>query len=224
MNSMDPKNQREEFVKRLTKWYKMSGRRFSWRERNLTPYEVLVLEILLQRTMAQRVDRLFPEFSRKYPNARVLDSTPKKQLVSDIETLGLEERRAKILKDLARVLVREWNGEVPESVDDLAQLPGVGPYVANAISCFSRQRAVPLVDTNVGRVLHRVFALPVSRNPSSDRHLWTFVKDLVPRMKAKEFNWALIDLGAMVCRPRNPLCDTCPMSSLCIYRGTTNQF
>jgi len=217
-STADFKDQREIFVRRLLEWYESNKRRFSWRERTLTPYESLVLEILLQRTMAERVDKLFPQFITKYPSVQVLHSIPKRRLISDIKTLGLERRRAKILKDLAGELMRKWRGEIPESADDLTQLPGVGPYVTNAVSCFSRQEAVPLVDTNVARVLHNVFGLPVRRDPSSDKHAWAFVKDIMPKTRAKEFNWALIDLGAMICKPRNPLCEMCPMSSICIYR------
>lgn len=205
------------FIEKLLDWYELNGRIFSWRERTLTPYEVLVLEILLQRTPAERVDKIFPKFIKKYPGPRALLKSSKRFLVSDLKTLGLR-KRVKNLKELARQLVKEWKGRVPKDVDKLTKLPGVGIYAANAVLCFSYGKVVPLVDTNVARVLQRVFALPSSGDPNTDKHLWTFVRELLPATKAKEFNWALIDFGAVVCRPKNPLCNECSMLDFCSYR------
>jgi len=206
------------FVERLLQWYESEKRVFSWRNQILTPYQVLILEIMLQRTPAERVDKLFTKFLKKYPNPLILSKVSDKTLESDLQTLGLQMRRRKLLKELAARLIDKHNGQVPMSEEELLQLPGVGMYVANAILCYSRGKSVPLVDTNVARVLRRVYGLRISGDPSSDEHLWAFAKSMLPKTEVGEFNWALIDFGALVCRPKAPLCEACPMSDICLRK------
>lgn len=206
----------EAFVEKLLDWYNLNRRPFCWRNQALRPYEVLVLEILLQRTSAERVNEVFPQFIKRYPNPHALYSCFEEHLESDIRTLGLQRRRARMLKNLAEQLVEKWNGTVPERVEELTQLPGVGIYVANAVLCFSHKRAVPLVDTNVARVLARVFRIPASKDPSSDENTWNFAQSMLPEAGVGEYNWALIDFASLICRPRNPLCSGCPVADICL--------
>jgi A/G-specific adenine glycosylase len=206
------------FIGRTLSWYKLNGRKFSWRQRRLTPYETLVLEIMLRRTTAERVEKIFPVFIKKYPSPRVLYRARECSLSSDLKTLGLKNR-VKILRKLAEEIVRKWAGKIPDKFNDLIQLPGVGIYTANAVLCFSLGKRVPLVDTNVARVLQRVFGLP-SRDPGGNVRLWILARKLLPQKNVMEFNWGLIDLGSMVCRPKNPLCGYCPIHDLCSYART----
>lgn len=206
------------FIERLFTWYESNKRVFSWRRQALTPYQVLILEILLQRTPAERVETILDKFFAKYPNPRALSRASENELKSDIETLGLQNRRVTMLRNLAFYLVEKHGGRVPEAISDLLNIPGVGIYVANAILCFSIGKIVPLIDTNIARVLGRVFGLKVSKDPSSDRHLWAFARRILPKTRIKQFNWALIDLGSLICRPRDPLCHKCPLCDVCTYR------
>lgn len=208
---------KELFVNRLLRWYKLNKRDFGWRRRFLTPYEVLILEIMLQRTPAERVNKLFDKFLKKYSNPHVLLSSSDKDLERSIQTLGLQKRRRMLLKNLAEYLTEKFDGHLPSTEEGLLQLPGVGRYVANAVLCYSYGKTVPLIDTNAARVLGRVFGFAVTRDPSTDERLWVFAQDILPSKSAREFNWALIDLGALICRPKTPLCDNCPMSDLCLY-------
>ena len=207
----------ELFAERLLQWYKLKKRVFTWRKRILAPYQVLVLEIMLQRTPAERVNELFHRFLKKYPDAHAILRASDENLESDIHTLGLQRRRRILLKNLAVCLVERYNGRVPINEKELLQLPGVGKYVANAVLCYSHGKSVPLIDTNAARVLGRVFGLLVSSDPSSDEHLWTFTQRMLPQMRVREFNWALIDLGALICRPKTPVCNECPMFDRCLY-------
>jgi len=214
---MNLEKRKELFVKRLLLWYKSNKRDFDWRKRFLTPYEVLILEIMLQRTPADRVNKLFDRFLKKYPNPYVLLTSSNEELERNIQTLGLQKRRKMLLKNLANYLVKKYNGQPPITEEELLQLPGVGKYVANAVLCYSHGKTVPLIDTNAARVLGRVFGFRVSRNPSTDRNLWVFTENILPTKSVREFNWALIDLGAVICKPKSPLCDNCPISGLCLY-------
>jgi len=214
---MNLEKRKELFVKRLLLWYKSNKRDFDWRKRFLTPYEVLILEIMLQRTPADRVNKLFDRFLKKYPNPYVLLTSSNEELERNIQTLGLQKRRKMLLKNLANYLVKKYNGQPPITEEELLQLPGVGKYVANAVLCYSHGKTVPLIDTNAARVLGRVFGFRVSRNPSTDRNLWVFTENILPTKSVREFNWALIDLGAAICKPKSPLCDNCPISGLCLY-------
>ena len=205
------------FVERLLKWYATNKRHFSWRKRHLTPYEVLVLEILLQRTMAERVNEIFPEFIRRYPNPRALHKASERELLSLLKTLGLQKRRIKLLKALAKEMIDEYGKNFPTEIEEIVKLSGVGRYGASAVLCFSYGKPVALVDTNIARVIHRIFAQPVRDDPSSDDSMWRFVQRILPKDRARDFNWGLIDFGAMVCRAKNPLCNQCPMADICAH-------
>jgi len=213
------KKRQKSFVKRMLQWYESNKRAFSWRTRVLTPYQVLILEIMLQRTPAERVDRLFSKFLNKYPDPYALFKSSDEELELDIQTLGLQKRRRKLLKDLAAHLIEKCDGQVPIKNEELLQLPCVGRYAANAVLCYSHGKSVPLIDTNASRVLGRVFGLRVSSDPSSDKHLWIFAQKILPKKKVREFNWALIDFGALLCKPKNPLCGECPMCDICVERS-----
>jgi len=177
----------------------------------------MILEIMLQRTPAERVNKLFDTFLKKYPNPDVLSNSSDKDLERSIHTLGLQKRRAVLLKNLAELIIEKFGDHLPSTEEGLLQLPGVGKYVANAVLCYSYGKAVPLIDTNAARVLGRVFGFAVTRDPSKDKRLWAFAQGILPSKSVREFNWALIDLGALICRPKTPLCDNCPMSDLCLY-------
>ncbi|MCR8488946.1 MAG: hypothetical protein NDP23_05290 [Crenarchaeota archaeon] len=213
--NIDFENQKIEFVNRLFKWYASNGRAFSWRKRNLTPYHVLILEIMLQRTPAQRVEKVFDVFVNKFPNPIALYLASDKELESTIQTLGIQKRRRSLLKNLAEYLVKKYDGRVPVISGELLQLPGVGIYVANAIMCYCYGKPVPLVDTNAARVLARVFGLSSRGDPSSEKHLWIFAEQILPKEDARRFNWAMIDFGSLVCKPKNPRCLECPMKDIC---------
>jgi len=135
-----------------------------------------------------------------------------------LKPLGLEHIRSKSLKDLSKKILTDFNGKVPDNKKDLMSLPGVGPYTANAVLCFAFGHDVSMLDTNIVRVLKRVFSIDTKNSRErTDKSMWEFAEKLPPKGKGKEFNYAILDFASEVCKPKKPECKTCPMNSFCDY-------
>ncbi len=213
---------RESFSARLLAWHAQHKRDFSWR-RTDSPYKILIAEILLQRTKAEQVEPVFRKFVRRYPTARALARADTKEIECCIESLGLR-KRGKMLKQLAGELAEKHGGEVPATADALLALKGVGHYVANAVLCFAYGEDAPIVDWNVGRVVGRVWRRAMKQAPHTNKKLFAFMSQLIPRGRGRVFNLALLDFSALVCKPRFPECGTCPIGRECRFRkGKTAQ-
>jgi A/G-specific adenine glycosylase len=154
MNAVIEPSKKELFIGTLLEWHKRNCRDFPWR-RLSDPYKILISEILLQKTRAENVVAVFNRFITKYPNAEKLFTASSSELKSEIEILGLHTQRATKLQKLARILVEIYNGTVPNNKKELLELPGIGIYVANAVLCFAFGYDVPLLDTNIGRIIER---------------------------------------------------------------------
>ena len=221
--------QRRDFGRRLRQWFRTHGRDLPWR-RTRDPYRVLVSELMLQQTQVSRVLPKYEEFLRTYPTlASVARSTPGR-VCEAWRGLGYYAR-ARNLYRLATTVAEDrpdataGRGHsrgprmaLPSSPDQLRLLPGIGVYTAGAIASFAYERRAALVDTNVARVLRRVFVpdLPAG-TPATARILWTIAETLLPRTgrAAWTHNQALIELGALVCTARVARCGECPVRSLC---------
>lgn len=213
---MDFSSKKDLFVDALLEWYTRNRRDFPWR-RTSDPYVVLISEILLQKTRAENIVTVFNKFIAKYPNAEKLSTASFSDLKKEIETLGLHTQRATKLQKLARVLVEKYNGKVPNNKEELLELPGIGFYIANAVLCFAFGYDVPLLDTNIGRIIERVFSIKVTGEERKKSRVWDIIAKYVPEGKSKEYNYALIDFGALVCTARNPIHDLCPLAEICDY-------
>lgn len=204
------------FRRRMLRWYRNEGRSYSWRETN-DPYKVLLAEMLLQRTQADQVMHVYEELSEHFPTVGDLADAPSRELKTAIRHLGIIYRAERI-KLLAKELVKKHGGEIPTSEAELLSLPGIGRYAANAVLVLAMGKNLPLLDPNIVRVLERVFEIKSEKTkPTTDEKLWQAVANLIPRGKAREFNLALIDLGATVCTQRKPLHDECPVRDICKY-------
>lgn len=206
----------------LLQWSRTTARRFFWRDESITPFAVLVCEILLAKTRAEVAEPVALELLCRYPDAASLVGASPRSLESLLYPLGLYRKRAKHLRACAAALVEQHDGSVPESVEALLELPFVGRYAANAVACvaFGQRRAV--IDANVSRIYGRVFSLPPPPERLSNAHdLWTLAERLLPRRRFKEFNWAVLDLGGTVCVAKNPACDRCPIAAQCDLRSRT---
>jgi len=201
----------------LLSWFSKNGRHFSWRKAKVSPYEILIAELLLQRTRAERVEPVFKSFIKKFPNPRTIVKVTALEIGGVIKNLGFQKRRLKNITGIARQLVKEYDGKIPEDKEELIKLTGVGEYTANSVLCFAFSRQVPVVDTNVSRILSRVFSLKIRGDPRLDKDLWVIARELLPIGQAKRFNWAMIDLGALICKPKSPLCYKCPIVMACDY-------
>lgn len=210
------KSKNESFSKHLLDWFESNRRDFSWRKPGLTPFQLLIAEIMLQKTGAKQVENIFSKFIKKYPDANTIIKIKDEKLEELLHPLGLFKRRTRDIKKTAQKII-ENNNKVPTTRKELMELPGVGEYIANAVLCFSFKKPVPIVDANVGRVIKRVFSFPVKSAPSRDKNLLEKMKEILPEKKARDFNLAILDFAALVCFPRNPQCGECPFSQSCDF-------
>ncbi len=202
------------FQRRLLAWYAGHGRDLPWR-RTRDPYRVLVSEIMLQQTQVERVLPKYRQFLRRYPTIEHLSAAPVSAVRQLWYPLGYNVRPIR-LHQIARETVAHYGGRLPDDAQGLRALPGVGRYTAGAILAFAHGRDVPILDTNVRRVLTRVFLGPRrARRVRGDKALWDLAAALVPRGRAYDFNQGLMDFGATWCTPRRPGCGRCPMKRFC---------
>ena len=194
------------FTRKLLAWYKRNGRDLPWRDTR-NPYAILVSEFMLQQTQVSRVLEYYPRFMNRFPTIDALARARPKAVMEQWEGLGYYAR-ARNLHLLAK-RVAETGNHIPDDPEELRTLPGVGRYTAGAVACFAYERAVPAVDTNVKRVLTRVFA---------PKDVWALAKKLTPRLgeRAWRFNQALMELGALVCTAKKPKCPKCPVRNDCL--------
>ena len=213
-----------EIRNRLLPWFSEKGRDFLWR-RDLTTYTVLIAEVLLKRTGAAVVNRFICEFLSRFSEPSALIRVDLQDLATSLGSLGLSNQRARQLQGLGQALMELPGQTVPDTRESLLDLPGVGEYTAAAVLCFAYGKTEALVDTNVARVMLRVHGIPRPSRCEARRspEIWErarnlFVGDDVT--DARSLNWALLDLGAMVCSPRTPKCRECPLQQLCAYART----
>lgn len=203
-----------EFRRRLLRWFRRHGRDLPWR-RTRDPYHVLVSEFMLQQTQVSRVEEFYGRFLESYPTIQDLAKAPPAAVRESWNGLGYY-RRAANLHNLARAVVSERGGVIPSDPAELVTLPGVGRYTAGAVASFAFEEAAAAVDTNVARVLRRVFH-PRARGAAGERKLWATAAALLPRRgsSAWAFNQAIMELGALICTARTARCSDCPVRSLC---------
>lgn len=200
----------------LMRWFSEHGRQFPWRDPQVPTFQRLVAEMLLRQTSAGHVQKVWPELVRRYPSAEALAAAAPEQLQAVIEPLGMQRQRTAALQAAARHLLAYHGGQVPLSQTELAAIPHVGPYTANAVRCFGLGTPVPVVDVNILRVFARYLGVQVRAvNPHRDQRVWTLADRVLPETGVAEFQYALLDLGALVCRAKHQLCHLCPVSSGC---------
>ena len=208
---------RRAFRRKLLLWYDRNGRSLPWRE-TTDPYHILVSEIMLQQTQVDRVLPKYHEWLERYPTFDALASAPEHDVTRTWYPLGYNIR-PKRLQAIAREAVANYGGTLPSDEATLLSFKGIGAYTAGAIRSFAFKERAAILDTNVARVLFRIF---VGRGSPKDhatrKRLWRISAILVPRRRAFDFNQALMDFGATRCTARKPQCPACPMASMC----TTN--
>jgi A/G-specific adenine glycosylase len=205
---------RRRFQRALLAWYRLHQRDLPWR-RTRDPYHVLVSEIMLQQTQVDRVIPKYGQFLERYPTLEALARARPAAVRQLWYPLGYNIRPLH-LRAIARESVARYGGRLPEDEQALTRLPGVGRYTAGALLAFAFGRDAALVDTNVRRVLGRIFLGPRRlRKLRNDRPLWALSEALLPPGRAYDWNQALMDFGAIWCTPRAPRCPRCPMRGFC---------
>ena len=212
--SLPPPKARQRFRRTLLGWYRRKGRDLPWR-RTSDPYHILVSEVMLQQTQVDRVVPKYHEWLVKYPSLEALASAAEDDVAETWRPLGYNIRPRR-LHAIARESVARYGGRLPSDRETLLSFKGIGAYTAGAIRSFAFRERAAILDTNVARVLFRVF---VHRGDpkahAMKKHLWAVSEAIVPYKHVFDFNQALMDLGATVCVARKPKCDECPMTSLC---------
>ncbi len=201
----------------LVAWYDRSRRDLPWREPGVSAWQILVSEFMLQQTPVARVLSIWPDWVRRWPTPSATAAASAADVLRAWGKLGYP-RRAKRLHECATVIARDHDDVVPDDVDTLLTLPGIGSYTARAVACFAYRQPVPVVDTNVRRVVARaVHGLADASAPSVARD-HADVSALLPNDEsAPKFSIALMELGATVCTARTPRCGLCPLAE-CAWR------
>src|SRR5687767_1559306 len=208
---LDPSRKRR-FQARLLKWYMKHGRDLPWRKTS-DPYHILVSEVMLQQTQVDRVVPKYLQFLDRYPSLQELAQAPVNQVKQIWYPLGYNIRPER-LHSIACETVERYGGTLPNDHEQLLSFKGIGRYTAGAIRSFAFNEDAPILDTNVVRVLHRVFM--ATGDPKTQKAaLWELSEALIPRGKGYDFNQALMDFGATVCAARDPYCLLCPMKTFC---------
>ena len=207
-----PPTKKRKFQKRLLNWYDESGRDLPWR-RTEDPYKILVSEVMLQQTQVDRVIPKFHEFLQKYPTVQDLAKAKPEEVRKTWYPLGYNVRPYR-LHGIACETMERYGGSIPSEEEELMSMKGIGRYTAGAIQSFAFQKDAPILDTNVIRVLHRIF-IGTGDPKKQKAMLWLLSEKLIPKGKGYDFNQALMDFGAMVCTARKPFCLLCPMRNIC---------
>lgn len=195
----------------LIDWFSENRRDFPWRKET-DSYRILIAEKMLQQTSYGHVLKVYDKFIETYPTIHALNESSIDKITNNIRPLGFHNQRAKQLTEMASVIVAEYNGSVPSTVNELQSLPGIGPYVANAVACFAFNQKTPIIDVNVRRVFSRAFKW----GNIKDRLLEPILHELLPEGREKEFNWGIIDFSSLICS-RKPKCRKCFARPYCLY-------
>lgn len=203
------------FQNRMLVYWKKKGRKeLPWRQTQ-DPWKILLTEVLLRKTTSGQAVRVYDVISALSPEQ--ICSMPESELIEILRPLGLYRVRTAQLKKTASA-VEKTGINALQDPEFLESLPGIGSYIRNAVLCFGYGLPKPALDTNMIRVIQRVFDYKEERSRArEDKKLWQFAETLVPKKKCREYNWAVLDLAAAVCTARNPKCSECPLLPLCCF-------
>jgi A/G-specific adenine glycosylase len=210
---------KEKIQSKLLQWFKKNKRDLPWR-RARDPYAIWVSEIMLQQTQVATVIPYYQKFLKSFPTIHHLAKSDLSKVLKVWEGLGYYSR-ARNLHRASKIVLTSFRGKIPETLKDLIGLPGIGRSTAGSILSFAFHKDAPILDGNAKRVLSRLFA--VSSNPVKSKTeglLWQISESLIPKGFSNPFNQALMDLGSMLCTPKEPECDRCPLRRFCKGRAS----
>lgn len=204
---------------RLLTWYRTHKRTLPWRDSlRRDAYAVWVSEIMLQQTRVETVIPYFEKWMRLFPSVEALANASERDVLNAWEGLGYYSR-ARNLHKAAKIVAEQYNGKVPRDLEQLRKLPGIGRYTLGAIASMAFGMDVAALDGNIKRVYARIFDVtePVD-SPAGEKILWQLADEHLPKGHAGDYNQALMDLGSLICVPKNPRCLICPVMELCRAR------
>lgn len=213
----------KELQQQLIAWFRKTRRDLPWRK-TYEPYHVWLSEIMLQQTQMDRGVAYFLRWIERFPDIPAVAAAEEQEILKLWEGLGYYAR-ARNLHKAARVLVEKFDGQLPCDVDLLLSLPGIGPYTAAAISSIACNTDVAVIDANVLRVYARLFDIDGTvKRGSGRRRIEVLATEMLPRGQARIYNQAIMDFGGLVCTPKNPTCEVCPLKRFCLalHHGTVD--
>jgi len=209
---------RQKLRTRILHWYRRNARDLPWRH-DLHPYRTWVSEIMLQQTQVATVVEYFHRFLERFPNVRSLADADQQEVLRYWEGLGYY-RRARQLHKAAQIIRDEHNSEFPTDFESVLALPGIGRYTAGAILSISLNQRLPIVEANTNRLFARLLLHEDDvMTTQTQKRFWAFAEWILPRKHISDFNQALMEVGALICTPQNPDCDSCPLKSICPTRA-----
>ncbi|MFD0751411.1 hypothetical protein ACFQZS_14770 [Mucilaginibacter calamicampi] len=204
------------FQNEILNWYSKFGRDFYWRKHNLTDFEYIIAEVLLQRTKAETVAKFYPSFISRFPDWQYIANASDNEIEDFLRPVGLYTQRAKRLKSLAKEMVKR-DGKLPRDRQVLESIPFMGQYIANAVELVIFKQPSPLMDVNMSRVLERFFGERKLADIRYDPYLQELAYKVVAHPNSKKVNWAILDFAASVCQARKPKCNSCIFKARCSY-------
>jgi len=210
-------NREDKYIQvreKILDWYKENKRDYPWRK-SRSLFQILITEILLQKTIALNVKNIYNDFFTKYKDFSTINNADITKLQSDIKGLGLSNKRARILKELSHMIITDYEGKIPHDPEILRKINGIAEYVSNAFVCFGLNHRTFFFDVNIKRFIQRVFK-------SQDVKIKTVIiysdlDKLLPKTDFKNMYWAILDFGNKICSKNNPKCELCPISDKCLY-------
>ena len=196
-------------------WFRKNKRDYPWRKTR-NPFRILIAEMMLQRTKADQVLNVYNKFFSEFNSPEKVAHTGLRKIREILYPIGLKWR-AKNFKSVCILLIKNFNGEIPDTRTKLIRLPGVGEYVAGMILSTAFNKSEWVVDSNIVRLFKRYFGIPTSKEGRRDKHIVELAKVYVTTGRPKEANLALLDFAALICVPRNPKCIRCPLFKTCRY-------
>lgn len=208
-------NQTSTLQQSLVHWFSQNQRDLPWRQ-SYEPYQIWISEIMAQQTQMDRVVEYFLRWMEVFPDIHTLAQAPEDRVLKCWEGLGYYSRARNIIKT-AKILLRDHDAKLPANNKELLALPGIGPYTAGAIASIAYKQNAPVVDANIERIFARIFNIDlIPGSPEAKREFWLQAESVLPKGDARNFNQGLMELGALICRPKNPNCSACPLSSHCL--------
>lgn len=201
------------FTQKLLKWYSLNKRDLPWR-RTTDPYKIWISEIMLQQTTVAAVIPYYERWIKRFPTVDSVSKAREKTILNMWQGLGYYSRAKNILKS-SKIIVNEYGGAIPKDPKILKQLPGFGSYTVGAVLSIAHDLPLTIIDANVRRVIMRINNIEGIANTTQDAKINSILKELLPNKSVGDFNQALMELGATLCRAKNPLCAQCPVKSLC---------
>jgi A/G-specific adenine glycosylase len=200
-------------------WFSAYGRDFPWRNTN-NPYHLIIAEVLLRQTQADRVVQPYLDLIGMYPDLQTLANASVAELRFWFQPLGLFTRADNLI-ETARIIISKYKGTIPNDLNNLQALPGLGIYSARAVLCLGFGIPFPMVDEGSGRALRRILGLKSNRPAYSDQRLLQIASAILPTESSRPFNLGFLDISAVYCHIRNPNCSECPLERICSYSDTS---